>query len=150
MRRRPSARLFVFDEAGRVLLFRYALHLNQKEGSSDWTYWSTPGGAVEPGESFEEAARRELWEETGIKVLEVGTHVAEREFELDLVTGEKVIAEERYFAVRVAQQALSYASWTELEKQFMLEHRWWLVEDLRATTETVFPEKLVEMLKEPQ
>ena len=72
MRRRPSARLLLFDEAGWVLLFRYALHLGKLDGPS---YWSTPGGAVEPGESFEAAARRELWEETGIRVEEVGTHV---------------------------------------------------------------------------
>ena len=29
-------------------------------------FWITPGGGVEPGETFEAGARRELWEETGI------------------------------------------------------------------------------------
>ena len=31
-------------------------------------YWSLPAGAIEPGETPEEAVIREVWEETGLKV----------------------------------------------------------------------------------
>ena len=30
--------------------------------------WENPGGALEPGEDFEACARREAWEETGLKI----------------------------------------------------------------------------------
>jgi 8-oxo-dGTP pyrophosphatase MutT (NUDIX family) len=49
----------VFDSDGRVLLVKE---------NYDRRRWSLPGGALEPGESEEEAAIREAAEETGIVV----------------------------------------------------------------------------------
>ncbi|GAA1234974.1 hypothetical protein GCM10009676_18510 [Prauserella halophila] len=49
----------VRDADGRVLL-----GLRDKDGEP--TVWCLPGGAVDPGESFERAAARELAEETGL------------------------------------------------------------------------------------
>jgi 8-oxo-dGTP pyrophosphatase MutT (NUDIX family) len=48
----------VFDAVGRVLLQRRA----------DDGMWNIPGGAMEPGESLEQTARREVREETGLDV----------------------------------------------------------------------------------
>lgn len=50
----------VFDDAGRVLL--------QRRGDREPAPWGFPGGAVELGESVEEAAVREVHEETGLTV----------------------------------------------------------------------------------
>lgn len=51
-----AAGVLVWDDRRRVLL---------QQRSDDQT-WCIPGGAVEPGERLEEAARRELREETGL------------------------------------------------------------------------------------
>jgi 8-oxo-dGTP diphosphatase len=96
---------------------------------------------VEAGESFADTARRELFEETGILTDAIGQEVAAREFVLQLHDGEYVMAEERFFLVRVADQSLSRDHWTPIEIEVMTDHRWWSVSELRSTSEKVFPER---------
>jgi hypothetical protein len=60
--------------------------------------------------------------------------------------GEYVTAEERFFVVRVADRALSRDHWTSVEIEVMTDHRWWSADELRSTSETVFPETLASIL----
>src|ERR1041385_2613487 len=143
MRRRPSSRLIIIDRNNRVLLFRFMFKRGPLAGQS---YWATPGSALEEGESFEDAACRELLEETGVLRDAVGQHVADQEFTLQLHDGEYVMAEERFFLVRVADQSVSRDRWTPVEVEVMTDHRWWSVEELKSTSEAVFPETLVSIL----
>ena len=55
-RQNKGAGCLVIDDQGRMLLGR----------RTDNGLWSTPGGTVEPGETFQETALRELKEESGI------------------------------------------------------------------------------------
>ena len=143
MRRRPSSRLLVIDREHRVLLFRFSIERGPLASRS---CWATPGGALEAGESFADAARRELYEETGIRRESVGPHVAELEFVFQLHDGEYVTAEERFFVIRVADQSISRDHWTPIETEVMTDHHWWSVEELTSTSEAVFPETLVAIL----
>jgi 8-oxo-dGTP diphosphatase len=143
MRRRASSRLLVVDRNNRVLLFRFVFKRGPLAGQN---YWATPGGALEEGESFADAARRELFEETGILRDTVGQEVTEREFVLQLHNGEYVVAEERFFLVRVTDRSLSRDHWTPIEIEVMTDHRWWSVEELTSTSEKVFPETLAAIL----
>jgi 8-oxo-dGTP pyrophosphatase MutT (NUDIX family) len=133
----------IIEPAGRVLLVRFVFKKGALAGED---YWATPGGGVEEGETFEQAAIRELREETGIRVESVGPQVGQREFVLQLSDGEHVVADERFFRVEAKEATLSRDEWTAEEVEVMVAHRWWSRDELSQTSETVWPENLIEML----
>lgn len=57
----PAASAVICDEAGRLLLVL-------RRAKPEQGRWSVPGGSVEPGETFAQAAARETYEETGLRV----------------------------------------------------------------------------------
>ena len=135
--RRDSGRLIVLDRAGRVLLFRGGEPGRLHEG----TWWFTPGGGQDPGESVEETARRELREETGLVVDDLGPVILVRDARFES-RGEVIHARESYFLVRVDELEIDDAAWTQEEREVVLEHRWWTLEDLNSTADPVYPEDL--------
>jgi 8-oxo-dGTP pyrophosphatase MutT (NUDIX family) len=147
MRQRNAARLLVINPLNQVLLFRFQHKGDALDGRD---YWATPGGGLEAGESFETAAARELLEETGLHVDAVGTCVAERDFSMMLPSGETVLSVERYFIVRTDGEQLTRDGWTADEARVMTEHKWWSIAELQETRETVWPERLIEMLEKAQ
>jgi 8-oxo-dGTP pyrophosphatase MutT (NUDIX family) len=134
----------ITDPLGRVLLFRFEHRTGALAGT---IYWATPGGGVERNETFEQAAIRELWEETGIRVDHVGPQIGQRQVVLQLENGEYVSEDERYFHVRVSSNRLSTAGWTAYEVECMTDHHWWEAGELEQAPEKIWPENLMDMLK---
>jgi 8-oxo-dGTP pyrophosphatase MutT (NUDIX family) len=139
LRLRRAARLIVLDPELRALMFRYDVPGRPP-------FWVTAGGECEADESFEDAARRELLEETGF-VADPGPEVARMTPEFITVEGEPVQADERFFLIRVAEARIDTSRHTALEQQLMTQHRWFTLEELEDWPEAVFPADLATMIR---
>ena len=133
------ARLVVLDPSDRVLLLRYP----HGHGTGQ-PFWTVPGGGAEPGETYEQAAERELREETGIDA-EIGPLLWTRR-DWYSSGGKMCQHEERHYLVRVAESPSIEAPGPDPDESFTAA-RWWSVEDLESAEEDVFPRRLPSLLR---
>ncbi|MGH8825150.1 MAG: NUDIX hydrolase [Jiangellaceae bacterium] len=142
--RRKTARVLLIDADGRVLLF----HDSDPGLEGAPRFWITPGGGIDRGETVEQAALREVAEESGL-ILESSDlrgPIAHR----TVVHGysDKVVEQdETYFVVRVNGFEVDVAGHTLDEQTTFVGHRWWTLDELRATEETVWPTSLPDLVE---
>lgn len=137
---RPAARILLVNRAGHVLLFRFT------PGDDRAPFWCTPGGALDPGESYAAAARRELFEETGIRA-DPGPEVAQRRVNFLTIERVEVTADERWFRVDVDAGDIDPAGHTELERRVMTQWRWFRRDEIADWPEPIYPDDLLTMLE---
>lgn len=130
---RQSARAILVNPDGRILLFKYH---DPRQDVID--FWVTPGGGLEQGETFEDAVKRELWEEVGLKNAQLGQCVWHR-FSTFRFDDHLIALEEKYFIVKTGRIAVN-AAHPELEGVPLVGHKWWRrSEIMKATSEVFFP-----------
>jgi len=140
---RPTSRLLVLDDDDRLLLM-----LTAAPDSSRVARWITPGGGVDPGESHEEAAVRELHEETGQVVAEVGPVVRVDDFEVAWDDADHTHGHAEFFVVRLPHFEVVDDDWTDEERVDITDARWFSLEELEATTDLVEPVDLARTVAE--
>ena len=143
LKKRPSARVIVRNPAGLIFLFKFQFRL--PNGVIN-TFWATPGGGVDAGETFEETAKRELGEELGLD-LPIGPELHRHNVEFIMPDGIAVDAEERFFLVDTGDEVFDHSRWTDLEKRILIDARWWSVDDMKITSYRIFPVNLIEILE---
>jgi 8-oxo-dGTP pyrophosphatase MutT (NUDIX family) len=138
---RKVARVVLLDPEDRILL----LHGHQPDDPAD-DWWFTPGGGLEGDETHEQAARRELFEETGITEVELGPVLWRRMCSFPFA-GRRWDQDEWYYLARTAQTATEARALTELERRTVAGARWWTWSELTRTRETVYPNRLAGLLR---
>jgi 8-oxo-dGTP pyrophosphatase MutT (NUDIX family) len=124
--RRQTARVLPVDPEGRALL----LHGWDPHRPED-PFWFTVGGAANAGESLRDAAARELYEETRIRVDpdHLGEPIAQNEIEF--AWGGHLIAQDQtFFAVAVTSTEVSLEGLDEWERATTDKYGWLSADDL--------------------
>jgi ADP-ribose pyrophosphatase YjhB (NUDIX family) len=131
---RPGARVVVLDGDDRVLLLRY---------EDPNLHWLLPGGGLEPGETPEQGAARELREEVGLDGVRLDPLNWTREF-IARWGGATYHTREEYFAVR-APAGFEVVHLTEADAT-----RWWSVREIeqaRRDGVVIWPDGLEDRLR---
>ena len=142
--RRTAARVVVLDQHGHVLL----LQARDPADSSKGHWWEIPGGGIDDGESTADAARRELFEETGIRDAEIGPCVWTQHARFTFA-GWKFDQHEHVHVAwmdRVDLSTLTPGGLEAFEVMAFKGHDWWGVDDLLASPDAVLPRRLREFL----
>lgn len=136
---RLAVKLLLVDGDGRLLL------INSRDPKTQVECWYPVGGGVEAGESLQDAAAREAYEETGLLGLPIGVLVWQRDhtYEYD---GQVVDVHEKWLLHRVEGFEPVPTRLSEYEARSILGFRWWRAQDLVEATETIFPPRLGHLL----
>lgn len=146
---RKSSRIILLNQDNRVWMLRIADEARPR--------WILPGGGVEEGESWEQAALREMWEECAINDAELGPLVATRDRLAEVApspsadgtstAGSRWIhQQERYFLVRAHIQQPHIANMLDYEIADYASQRWFSADEIRSWNEVVYPLGLEDLL----
>jgi 8-oxo-dGTP diphosphatase len=132
-RLRSAARAVVLDAAYRVLLVHFNFGVDQELPNG---LWACPGGGIEPHETPADGLRRELREELGLEVDDVGQPIWRKEHVFPMSSGWDGQRDTFYLVEVGSFDPCPALSATDLLAEGVDEVRWWTLAQLRAAQTT--------------
>ena len=131
---RLASRVILIDPNKRVLYLRAA------EPKSGHSFWVMPGGGLQPGESFEDAANREAYEESGCS-FSLGPYVWFRRPK-HVWNGKLCDQYERFFVALTADSSVNPVR----QDRYVSQHKWWSLDEIQSSIDEFAPRNIRNIL----
>jgi len=146
VKHRETARILLSNERAEIFL----IQTHWDPGTGLPPRWLTPGGGIDAGESVEQAAIRELFEETGMVVTaaDLGDLVHRIDFRVDWANNTYETGVAHFYALMTTSDfVLDKSHWTIDEHRDVIDYRWWSVSELKDSGALVGPPGLLDYLE---
>ena len=139
---RPAVRVMLIDQDFRILLLK----------GRDFTltdaqpWWFTVGGGIRRHETPTQALRREVMEETGYLITELLETPFSRTFSF-IFEGRPHFQHETFYMALSPTFEPDAKRFTAIERRSIIGYKWWTLQELQQTRETIYPAQLASWLE---
>ncbi|MCZ6675909.1 MAG: NUDIX domain-containing protein [Candidatus Poribacteria bacterium] len=135
---RQAVRVILLTPSHEILLMKI-----QPPHGGD-SFWVAPGGGLQPGETMEIGAKRELFEELGLSDITLGPLVWRRQHTFNWA-GRRLCQREQYHIMHVNRFQPFMSD--PVEAEYLEEFRWWPLVEISQSTDRFTPLSLAEIVQ---
>ena len=147
VKHRPTARILLINPQNEVLLYKTHFDPEVKLPPR----WLTPGGGIDEGETELQAAIRELFEETGMRIQESDLAGPVLVASGTWLWGDDIHSHtytDTIFSYQVETFIPDTSGFTKDELRDVLEIKWWNIQELLDSGEQLAPHELASWLRD--
>lgn len=146
--KRKSVKVLLLNEVNKILLILVDdPKISPIGGKNSGPFWCMVGGGIESGETIQDAAIREIYEETGILEKDILLGPVVWQYSFDFIrSGVPTNMQEIFIVARTKINKIKPANLTEWEKASIKDIKWFSLDEIKDCKKIIYPIFLAQYL----